>query len=373
MSYNRLSHAGIIVLATLPSLRQLDLSSNNIKSLPGEIVDMIRWRDRVIERILPKYQLEALDGWLTAEKDKMVETSGSVALNLTTKGTETPDVAPLSSALAEPSRASAVPFSANLSTEDSTFQPGDEPYSRKTHVGIDLTTVTEENLNIVVDSGEGSLESVNVGEDATRSSNVSEPRSSLVAEEEPAEEELEDETGGSVAEVEATQTTQESLETLILPVTLSEPAPKVDMPQSEVAPSAPAPRPFLMESPGGPGFKKLETLILDNNRLNTAEAFEILSALPSLKRLDLSRNQITTLDFLSTSATGTSTAPQKYPGFYTLLELHLTHNSIEKVSDLVGVVWLPALERVWLEGNPVMNRTDGKLEIKDAEQGEGGA
>ena len=50
----------MIVLGTLPCLEYLDLSHNNIKSLPVKLLDMERWQDSVIELLLPA-QVAALD------------------------------------------------------------------------------------------------------------------------------------------------------------------------------------------------------------------------------------------------------------------------------------------------------------------------
>ncbi|KAJ3346131.1 X-ray radiation resistance-associated protein 1 [Kappamyces sp. JEL0680] len=53
LSFNNIDRAAQIVLATLPGLKYLDLTRNKIRSIATEIHDMTKWRDRVIELILP--------------------------------------------------------------------------------------------------------------------------------------------------------------------------------------------------------------------------------------------------------------------------------------------------------------------------------
>ncbi len=51
-----------------------------------------------------------------------------------------------------------------------------------------------------------------------------------------------------------------------------------------------------------------------------------------------------------------STFPvQKYDGFLKLSTLNLAHNSIDSMENLLGVIFIPALKNVYLQGNPVMD------------------
>jgi Leucine-rich repeat (LRR) protein len=59
LSYNHIDRAAIIVLATLPNLKYLDLTSNKIQFIAPEIQDMEHWKDHVITLILP-FQVAAL-------------------------------------------------------------------------------------------------------------------------------------------------------------------------------------------------------------------------------------------------------------------------------------------------------------------------
>ncbi|KAI8903805.1 hypothetical protein EDD86DRAFT_173575, partial [Gorgonomyces haynaldii] len=60
ISYNSVDHSAIILLGTLPKLRWLDLTNNNIKTLPNCLMDMKHWQDIVIELLLPMH-VAALD------------------------------------------------------------------------------------------------------------------------------------------------------------------------------------------------------------------------------------------------------------------------------------------------------------------------
>ncbi|KAL2917620.1 hypothetical protein HK105_202906 [Polyrhizophydium stewartii] len=66
LSFNAVDHSAQIVLATLPSLKHLDLTSNNISSLAPAIETMDGWRDRVIELLLPG-EVAALDAHIIAQ------------------------------------------------------------------------------------------------------------------------------------------------------------------------------------------------------------------------------------------------------------------------------------------------------------------
>ncbi|KAJ3271183.1 hypothetical protein HDV01_006972 [Terramyces sp. JEL0728] len=60
LSFNNIDRAALIVLATLPNLNTLNLTSNKIRTIHPDIVDMHNWRDNVIELILP-LQVAAMD------------------------------------------------------------------------------------------------------------------------------------------------------------------------------------------------------------------------------------------------------------------------------------------------------------------------
>jgi Leucine-rich repeat (LRR) protein len=64
VSYNSVDESAILVLATLPSLEYLDLTRNNLHNLPETLKDMTKWRDRVIEFLLPDQvaELDAVNG-----------------------------------------------------------------------------------------------------------------------------------------------------------------------------------------------------------------------------------------------------------------------------------------------------------------------
>jgi hypothetical protein len=59
--------------------------------------------------------------------------------------------------------------------------------------------------------------------------------------------------------------------------------------------------------------------------------------------------------FLDLSALEILSQPiKKFNGFKKLTDLHLSHNSISTLEDMIGFVFLPALTHIFLEGNPIM-------------------
>ncbi|KAJ1558312.1 X-ray radiation resistance-associated protein 1 [Nowakowskiella sp. JEL0078] len=127
------------------------------------------------------------------------------------------------------------------------------------------------------------------------------------------------------------------------------------------------------------GFPVLEHLVLEKNNFTDHTVFEILGRLPRLedfwlKTLNLNRNRIKSLDcFASETSSDCTPVPgiqtpknitqQKYDGFWMLEELRLTHNHIDTPAGLMGAVWLPKLARIYLEGNPIMQKGGGLIEL----------
>lgn len=60
LSFNNIDHSAQIVLSTLPSLRFLDLTNNNIKALSKMLTDISNWQENVIELLLPA-EVAAID------------------------------------------------------------------------------------------------------------------------------------------------------------------------------------------------------------------------------------------------------------------------------------------------------------------------
>ncbi|KAJ3154860.1 X-ray radiation resistance-associated protein 1 [Geranomyces michiganensis] len=342
VSYNRLTPAAIIVLASLPSLRSLDLSTNNLSALPDALIDMTRWRDRVIESILPKEELDALEGWMTRQeagehvtteiKEKSAINSAAILprraglkemMEADVPITLVSDETDTGAAAGEPTANEDVqqllpqqnsessenhPQQADIAASPAAASLPDEP---RLDTGHRLMT-TDEELAVVVNSDdEGSIV-------------------------ESAADENDDEVGAAEASQNPTAPTDISMVTggPALPSITPDPEPL----KSVLAQQPQDPPSFNIEdhqftalppgwqvpaaSPGGPGFRRLEVLTLDNNRINTLAAFQILD-------LDITFNQIGTPD------------------------------------ALLGIAALPALEKVFLEGNPIMQRKAQKMAVRE--------
>lgn len=122
------------------------------------------------------------------------------------------------------------------------------------------------------------------------------------------------------------------------------------------------------------GFKLLDTLVLEGNHFGSSgndTFWFILSQLPSLRSLNLNRNHIQTLLPLIPATAYPENATEKdpihllsvnpqilvkYQGFQSLNDLYLTHNKLANLRDILGLLCLPKVSRVFLEGNKVMKQ-----------------
>ncbi|KAI8892224.1 hypothetical protein BC833DRAFT_612361 [Globomyces pollinis-pini] len=115
------------------------------------------------------------------------------------------------------------------------------------------------------------------------------------------------------------------------------------------------------------GFNSLEVLVLENNLLGAeidSKMWRVLSQLPSLRILNLKNNKIKSLRRLFAKgltkksseellSMNKSTIP-KFAGFYKLTELNVAQNGIVDLDHLLSIICLTKLQRVYVEGNPVM-------------------
>ncbi|KAJ3382258.1 X-ray radiation resistance-associated protein 1 [Entophlyctis sp. JEL0112] len=122
------------------------------------------------------------------------------------------------------------------------------------------------------------------------------------------------------------------------------------------------------------GFNSLEYLTLERNSLHSEDSFKILGRLPSLKRLNISYNKFKSFVFLSHLQSDMENYVDgppppanlvKYDGFEKLSELRLSFNKIDTLEGLFGLVWLPALKFVWIEGNPILAGFSGKCDSEE--------
>ncbi|OUM69295.1 hypothetical protein PIROE2DRAFT_2797 [Piromyces sp. E2] len=118
------------------------------------------------------------------------------------------------------------------------------------------------------------------------------------------------------------------------------------------------------------GFKLLQTLILENNNLENQEYLILLSKLPESF---LCFYPSTSEPSNSNNSSRVNTAygilgGKKYDGFKKLEELSFTFNYIDNLEALMGIIWLPKLKRVYLEGNPVMRKCRYKTKHKQPDE-----
>jgi hypothetical protein len=58
---------------------------------------------------------------------------------------------------------------------------------------------------------------------------------------------------------------------------------------------------------------------------------------------------------------------RKYPGFPCLEELYFAFNKVETPAGLMGILWLPCLKKIKVEGNPIIKKGGGAIGIQDKE------
>ncbi|KAJ3168694.1 X-ray radiation resistance-associated protein 1 [Geranomyces variabilis] len=396
VSYNRLTPAAIIVLASLPSLRSLDLSTNNLTMLPDALVDMTRWRDRVIESLLPKEELDALEGWMTRQEAGEQDTAPAAG-----PAVASPTAAPWRASLRDFLQAD-VPMTIVTDDRENGAQAGVPttgeaveqlpPHQSSDGLEAHIEQPEGDTSSAAASSEEETPQSTGprvVSADDELAVLVDSDNEGSVVESAPAEHDGEAETSAPLKDAAVSPTPQRGSTDIAASVgstaqpKMSAPDPQtVALAQQRTASAFAESHQFTVlppgwqvpaASPGGPGFRRLEVLTLDNNRINTLAAFKILGALPSLRALTLSRNRIKSLAFLSQQSDATANtendsiaAPvSKFDGFYQLTDLDLTFNQIRTPDALLGIAALPALAKVFLEGNPIMQRGAQKLAVRE--------
>ncbi|KAI8925421.1 hypothetical protein BC831DRAFT_512530 [Entophlyctis helioformis] len=335
LSFNAIDQAAQIVIATLPCLKYLDLTSNSLSTLAPDIMNMDRWRDRVIELLLPN-QVAALDAGLFA-------------------------------------RPPPVPSSLDISRKQSLGQPAGAGHSHSRQLSLGLPTpstaasavhpanrapATAPSVSVAGGGGGGgggmSLKSDAGGHDVPYSDydDQAAPFMNRTAPSEVTAQELRD-------------------QQIAMHLTKNGISSSVDSVNEDDEGSV-----FNSDSVttrgvvGHVGFAVLESLVLENNKLGASGSTEfwlVLASLPSLRVLNLNSNSIRSLgplipvdmddELRRNPQSILSMSPRmiaKCDGFVRLAELHLRRNRVATLDDLAGLVCLPRIQRVFLEGNPVM-------------------
>ncbi|KAJ3071719.1 hypothetical protein HDU98_004910 [Podochytrium sp. JEL0797] len=343
LSYNNLTPPALIVLATLPSLQTLDLTANNIVSLPRVLVGgMQRWREAVIELLLPGH---------VAFLDAAVKAAAAAAKEEEEERVPRPPVVGVGGGFVRRGRGveGGVAESFRLKEVAMELQGGSELPEFVGRVG----GAGEEDVGLYRggEGGDVGLSGSGGGGGVGGDGVVMEDKEVVVV--------TVDES--TVREVH-TVTDVEGKHEDVGVEGWSESGSQ-DMRSRMQSPS------LLVPSFGNGAvrnvvaFEGLENLVLERNGLASAESLSVLGSLPKLKKLNLNYNKYRTLQFLSShqpSANADSPPPpflvQKYNGFHALEELRIAFNKIDSVRGLFGMVWLPAIKCVWVQGNPVMVR-----------------
>ncbi|KAJ3333020.1 X-ray radiation resistance-associated protein 1 [Blyttiomyces sp. JEL0837] len=411
LSYNKLTNAAIIMIATLPRLKILDLTANNIAELPETLCDMSRWRDKVIELLLPAHvafldaTIANLDN-LPVHAWKDVTGTGNVNNNATKLPTvrENP-MSPVEKK--EPEKNVVIDDGSGKIDGQGEADNDDEEIVAAVQIdegvamlkesmegwfehgvdgggdpslqagnggngdGNDEPPQVEDQESSMKDSGSGSHENVasfvegNVaqetdGEDPSQTQNHEDsdhsgniPNASVT------------DAGGAGAEgaKDTLQPQQEPQPQQPQQQQTVEAPDPVDESDSLDSHSSWDPQPAIIIL----AFAKLESLNLESNKLHSAESLRILGCLPSLKCLNLSNNRYITFSVFTTDEDRSSVGNtqsyvyppppsqiRKYNGFYRLEELRISYNKVDTPAGLLALIWLPSLSKIWVEGNPVV-------------------
>ncbi|KAJ3256406.1 hypothetical protein HK103_005535 [Boothiomyces macroporosus] len=123
----------------------------------------------------------------------------------------------------------------------------------------------------------------------------------------------------------------------------------------------------LYEIPKTIGFQALHTLILDKNPLGNSpdpQFWKVLGSLTCIQKLSLNYAHIKSIRPVIPDILLSKSGPEimfmhpdilpKSELFLSLTDLYLTHNLIDDFDCLVGFICLRKIERIFLEGNPIM-------------------
>ncbi|KAI9204488.1 uncharacterized protein BJ171DRAFT_107322 [Polychytrium aggregatum] len=384
LSFNKVTQASIIVLATFPSLKHLDLTGNKLRSLPPECAKLENWKDRVIELLLPA-QVAAMDAYLAlnhASKAIQPELSPLAPIPEQRHVVDTFKSGDLQEAGDQPKFSGTTQQASN-----GPHQAGDG--EQRTSYTVSLDNDSQSRISDVSNGAAGAprtketLQDQPQGPDGVHLSSK-DPRLSqsrkvqaeatapLGADATPSQEHCVDSAShlpearlsASAANIDQSADPMGHVG-----------APELHIPEHAIDESKMA---LLMDrldiATSRGGFPALEVLVLEKNRLSNPDTIHTLGKLPRLRILNLSHNRFASFAFLAPASddipNGSNNALEKYQGFLNLEELHITHNRISEPDGLMGIIWLPHLRRVYIEGNPVMKKSGGSIALQhDKEHG----
>ncbi|KAJ3118137.1 X-ray radiation resistance-associated protein 1 [Phlyctochytrium bullatum] len=338
LSYNSLSEAAIIVLAaTLPRLKTLEITDNKIRALPKTLIDMSHWRDRVIELLLPA-QVALMDAIVKEEGVTAAEAAAAAAAVV----------------------GGDVNGGQDLAGGKNVGQNEDDEGSQV--IAVQLTAFGRAEVAPV------HVEKEVRAEDAVSSISGSQPTENSLpfASEEP-------------AKLQASMVQKVSSH----PVPNPQPIPK-EKPVRSTTPTAPLRHQPQFHDATSVTTGTRERLGFLKAKDDESRAVHLLRG-RSLRVLNLSGNRFRSFEVLAPpSARSPPTTPgtvpaspgappleEKFDGFYRLEDLDVSRNQVDTPGGLMGIVWLPALRRVKIDGNPIVKKRGGVIGIKGREEAPG--
>ncbi|KAL5040158.1 hypothetical protein RTP6_007204 [Batrachochytrium dendrobatidis] len=377
LSFNAIDISAQIVLATFPLLKHLDLTSNNISRLATTILDMEHWHDRVIELVLP-HQVAALDANLfdVCQTDQtLLRSDLDDAYKPYQKSW--PNDSTQTAQLAHENEFSSAE-SPSLFHSFIEHKILSEKLAAQANVldSPENNTITSKETDPLHSTNSDNIPKVNHLPYQHNDSHLNKMDHDLKGDE-PNQKHPENENAGEI-QLNNTQSQNSSksqnnlnnCQSTRAPVETIQPDTTVVKPDLNAMITLNA---SVAVSPIG--FQSLEVLILENNSLGVPDHsnfWTILQALPRLRVLNLSNNFIKSLQplipshvqdqCLESKWTPTDllkTSPNiltKLNGFKCLEELFLIKNKISTLDDLIGIICLQRLRKVFLHGNSIMKQ-----------------
>ncbi|KAJ3135197.1 X-ray radiation resistance-associated protein 1, partial [Physocladia obscura] len=343
LSYNHVTSAALIVLATLPALKSLDLTANQIREIPIQIAnDMEQWREKVIELLLPNH-VALLDAAFFGGSGT-VATVAVTGMPIDSNAVVHPAMEKILQVVSDVQSGLDIPL-ANINKSD--YDPQLHTISRTNETGDGVDDVrnllqdvsgkyNNDGDEIIRDDEEiveMAVHGVDVEVNMIARANLN---SQLDLLQSTIHETFEKSKQIAIVQSDKTNLVEQE-KSVVFAIDNNNNGVITNIPQLNLSPG-------FISRDGLVGFGALECLVLEQNCLSSELSFRILGKLPNLKKLNLNNNKFRDFFFLS----------EEPDGFLKLEELRIAFNKVETMKGLFGIIWLPALKYVWIEGNPAM-------------------